>query len=131
MNTTISKTKHIDELHFEHQLWENQIRFYRDELLIYQKRLEEIASKNTAEDVRKKIEHFQNQFILQSEQIDTLMHDIKIHENWISKYAKENPLNIEQEYFADHESTRERMTRFIEIYNELKKEFNSFLLERM
>lgn len=131
MNTIISKTKHIDELHFEHQLWENQIRFYRDELLIYQKRLDEIASKNTAEDVRKKIEHFQNQFILQKEQIDILMHDIKIHENWISKYAKENPFNIEQEHFADHESTRERMTRFVEIYSELKKEFSSFLLEWM
>lgn len=131
MNTTISRTKHIDELHFDHQLWTNQIRFYRDELLIYQKRLEEVASKNTATDVRKKIEHFQNQFILQKEQIDMLRHDTKIHENWIAKYAKENPEGIDQEYFADHENMRRRMVKFIDLYNELKKEFILFLLDRM
>ena len=59
-----TKMKHIDDLHFEHQLWTSEAKFFVDELKIYQKRLGEVASKNSKEDVRKQIEHFQNQFII-------------------------------------------------------------------
>ena len=41
-----TKKRHLDDLHFEHQLWLSEAKFYTDELGIYQKRLEEVASKN-------------------------------------------------------------------------------------
>jgi len=34
-----NKKKHIDELHFEHTLWRNQLRFSKDELKSYQIRI--------------------------------------------------------------------------------------------
>ena len=125
--TTATRTKHIDELHFEHQLWLNEAKFYTDELKIYQKRLEEVASKNNSEDVRKKVEHFQNQFIIQKEQMDTLNHHVNEHEQWLTKYAKENPVAIDKKLFADHTVINDKVESFRKIYTELKNEFNKFV----
>lgn len=127
--TTVTKTKHIDELHFEHQLWLSEVKFYIDELKIYQKRLEKILSKNKSEDFRKKIEHFQNKFIIQKGQLDDLSHHINMHEEWLAKFAKENPVAIDEQLFADHAVIHENMDTFKKIYNELKAEFNKFLIE--
>ena len=125
--TTTSKLKHIDDLHFEHQLWTSEAKFYVDELKIYQKRLAEVASKNTKEDVRKQVEHFQNQFSIQKEQLDILSHRVNEHEEWLAKYATNHPVAIDHKLFPDHESMHEKMDTFRKIYSELKKEFNHFL----
>jgi hypothetical protein len=126
---TITKPMHLDLLHFEHQLWLNDVKFYNDELKIYQKHLEEVAKKNTGKDVMRYIEHFQNQFIIQKEQLDILKHNINEHENWISKYAKENPVAIEHKAFADHSDMREQIISFKKIYTELKTEFKHFVAQ--
>lgn len=126
MTTKTTKTKHLDELHFEHALWTSEAKFYADELKIYQKRLEEIASKNTAQDVREQIEHFQNKFILQKEQLDILNHEVKVHEQWLAQYAKDNPIAIDHKLFADHKTMHEKMDVFHTMYEELKKEFTRF-----
>ena len=127
MSTISKKTKHIDELHFEHQLWTSSAKFYVDELKIYQKRLAEIASKNTNEEVRKQVEHFQNQFIIQKEQIDILNHEVTVHEQWLAKFAKENPVAVDHHLFADHTAMHEKMEAFAKMYTDLKHEFNRFL----
>jgi len=122
-----TKMKHIDDLHFEHQLWTSEAKFYVDELKIYQKRLAEVASKNTSEDVRKQVEHFQNQFIIQKEQLDILSHRVNEHEQWLAQYAKNHPVAIDHKLFPDHDSMHEKMDIFRKIYSELKQEFNKFL----
>lgn len=127
MTTTTSKVKHIDELHFEHQLWISEAKFYVDELKVYQKRLEEIASKNTKEEVRKQVEHFQNQFIIQKEQLDILKHEVNEHEQWLANYAKQHPVAINHELFTDHREMHEQIDVFRKLYGELKQEFRRFL----
>jgi hypothetical protein len=127
MTTTTEKTKHIDDLHFEHQLWSSEAKFYADELKIYQNRLAEVAAKNTKAEVRKQVEHFQNQFIIQKEQLDTLNHEINVHEQWLAKYSAKNPVAIEHKFFADHKTMHEQAEAFRKIYNELKDEFRRFL----
>ena len=129
MEAVSTKKKHIDELHFEHQLWANESKFYTDELKIYRKWLEGIASKNTSIDARKQIERFQNQFIIQKEQLDILNHEINVHEQWLSKIAEENPLTIALELFADHATMYDRMIEFRKIYANLKEELNRFVAE--
>lgn len=131
MNTTKTKNKHIDDLHFEHQLWLSALRFYADELKIYQQRLEEVAFKNTRIEIRAQIEHFQNQFIIQKEQLDILSHQIKVHEQWLAQFAKENPATIDKELFADHKLMNDQIETFHKIYAELKREFKNFLEEWM
>ena len=127
MTTISTKTKHIDDLHFEHQLWRSEANFYADELKIYQKRLAEIASKNTGEEVRKQVEHFQNQFIIQKEQMDILNHEVNVHEQWLAEFAKKHPVAVDHHLFADHTTMHEKMLAFNKMYTELKNEFNRFL----
>ena len=99
--------------------------FFTDELKIYQKNLESLLSKDSSEGFRKEVEHFQNQFLIQNDQLDDLHHHITMHEEWLSKYAKEHPAAFE-ELFADHAKINENVKSFKKIYNELKEEFKSF-----
>lgn len=53
------------------------LEFYEQELEIIQKRLEEIAGDNTGNEVSVNNGHFQNQFLIQNNNIDELKHKIK------------------------------------------------------
>lgn len=118
--------KHIDELHFEHKTWRNQLLFSKDELKSYQKRLEEIASKNTSNDVLIPVEQFQNKFIRQNEVIDELLHDINIHEDDLAEAAKNNPNSIHRQLFDNHDKLESGANSFLTIYQDLKKDYASF-----
>lgn len=126
-----TQRKHIDELHAEHRAWLSDAQFYADELSIFQDRLEEVAAKNTDHAVKVQVEHFQNQFIIQKEQIDLLNHEAKSHEQWLANYAKENPVAVDRHLFADHQATHAKIDAFRKIYADLKTEFNQFLVDRM
>ena len=121
-----NKKKHIDELHFEHSLWRNQLRFSKDELKSYQIRLEEIAKKNTNNEVLALVEQFQNKFIRQNEVIDELLHDINVHEDSLAQAAKNNPDSIHHQLFDNHDKMEGSAKSFLSIYNELKKDYYSF-----
>jgi polyhydroxyalkanoate synthesis regulator phasin len=127
MKTETVKNKHIDDLHFEHELWTSEAKFYADELKIYQKRLEEVASKNNSPEVLKQVEHFQNKFIIQKEQLDILNHEVTVHEQWLAKFAKKNPIAVDHQLFGDHKTMHDRMDSFHTIYAGLKNEFKRFL----
>ncbi len=127
MSITKEKTKHINELHFENILWIKELIFYKEELLIFNERLVEVSGKYTNKDVLAKLEHFQNQFILQNEIADILSHDLKSHEQFLIDSAKESIVAIDRKAFADHPVMREKMNTFIKLYRELRNEYMHFL----
>lgn len=100
-------------------------------MAIFQKRLEEITSKNTDDEMLAKVESFQNRFIREKEVIDTLLHDIKIHEEKLSQHAKDHPVAIEHQYFENHTGLQDRMQRFVELWKELRNEFLPFVAKWM
>lgn len=128
---TAATRKYIGDLHFDHMEWINALKFYKDELAIFEHRLEEIVRRNTKQDVMAELEHFQNQFIREKEVIDELRHDIKQHENLLEKEAKDHPVAIEHRYFTDHTELRDRFETFERLYRELKQEFQRWLAQRM
>lgn len=123
--------KHIDELHFDHRLWVNELKFYRDELKIYNHRLEDLAKANSVVEVTARIEQFQNQIIRQNEVIDELLHKINGHEHQLAKQAIEHPIAIDHVLFADHTSLREEVERNNQLYTEFKSEFVRFVADRL
>ncbi len=133
MSTATKQHTHVrlSDLHFEHTTWLNALAFYKDEIGIFERRLEEIASRNTAAEVMAQLEHFQNQYIREREVIDELRHDIKAHENTLEQEAREHPVAIEHRYFTDHSSLRERMVTFEKLYRELKDEFHRWVAQWM
>ncbi len=89
-------TKHVylTDLHVNFKLWENEVVFFQQEIGIYEGYLSEVASKWTDKEVLSELEHFQNQFIIQKNQADILAHDIKIFQENMANYAKDNQTAI-------------------------------------
>lgn len=126
--STQEKTIYLTDLHFEHEQWVKELDFFKQEVNVFENRLAEVSSRNTATEVRQQLESFQNQFIRQKEVIDELKHKIKGHETELSNYAKDNPVAIDRVHFDDHSGLREEMNTFRTIFNELKDNFYKFVV---
>lgn len=122
---------YIADLHFDHKEWVNALKFYKEELGIFENRLEDIVRRNNKNEVMAELEHFQNKFIREKEVIDELRHDIKAQENLLEKEAREHPVAIEHRYFTDHTELRDRFQTFEKLYRELKSEFHHWLAKRL
>ncbi len=123
--------KTIYQLHEEHKTWLNKLLFYKDELKIMADRITEVAEKNTSNEVRSLADHFNNQLIIQKEQIDILNHDIKSHELYLEAAALDNPNGIDKEKFSDHKKHRESIAIFEKLFKNLREESIDFLSKWM
>ena len=124
------KTK-IYMQHEDHNEWLNKLSFYKDELKIMQEKLEEISSKNTGTDVRKSIEHFQNQFIIQSSNSEDIREHIQLDEKKIAENIKQNPVASDHRETEDHAAERVMLESFESNFNLLRQEFKAFLADKM
>lgn len=122
-----NKAVYMDDLHFEHKHWLSQLEFQVDELKIFTHRIEEVVVRWTDKDVLARLEQFQNKFIVHKEVLDTLFHDINLHEQELVKFAKDHPVAVNHVHFKDHGKLRDYVEMQIKLFNELKKEFMRFL----
>jgi hypothetical protein len=120
----------MPELHQLHREWANKLNFYRDDVKSLEKRVEEIASKNTATEILAMIEHFQNQIKIQRNEMDILMHDIKIEEEELQKNISDNPTAWDHRKAA-HTTINERMVTFEKLFAELRRELIGFAAKYM
>ncbi len=125
------KTEKVYTQHEENKQWMNSLLFYRDEIKIMNGRIGEIASKNTSKEVLAQIEHFQNQLLIQSNQLDRLKHSINLDNDIINNEIKKNSTAIDHRSIADHAAIREDMADFENIFKSLKGELNTFLSKWM
>jgi hypothetical protein len=107
------------------------MKFYYDEVCIFENRLEELVQRNTKIEVTSQIEHFQNQFIRQKEVSQQLVSKCGDHDKFLANQAKEHPIAIDHVLFADHTKLRDEVETFEKIYKELKSEFIDFLRKWM
>lgn len=101
-----------------HVIWQRGLSFYRDELEIMSHQLAKIASRDTSVEFCKQVEHFQNQMIVQRNNIDELRHEVNLY---IEQLGKEIPLEYQQ---AD---LHEKYQAFERVMNLLRHEFAEFL----
>lgn len=125
--TVKTARKHMGDLHFEHTMWTNALTFYKEELIIFTHRLEEVLARNTKPEATADGEKFQNQIIRQGEVIDTLLHEINAHENGLVKFAKEHPVAIDHRYFDDHTELHDKMDTFNKLWTEFRADYLRFL----
>ncbi|MEP2238069.1 MAG: hypothetical protein ABJI22_06885 [Maribacter sp.] len=123
MKATINNS----DLHFEHKQWESELAFWNDELKTFNDRLGELAARWTDKDVLKKLEHYQNEFILHGNVIEDLQESIEKHELNIANH--ESSLDIPMT--KTHLDVRNKMEAERQIYIDLKKEFFKFLSKYM
>jgi hypothetical protein len=109
----------------------SELKFWEQEIMSFNKRLEEVVKRYTSNDIRARIEHFQNQFLLHNDVIDHLKKDVKKHEKLIAHEAEEKPVAIDHVHFEDHTQMRDRMDIQRKIYADLKNEYFHFLAKTM
>ena len=120
-----------DDLHFEHRRWQAELLFWQDELKSFKSRLEELANRWTDEKVLAQLEHFQNQFVRHGEVIDSLEHEINVHETDLAEHSEKREEVLDRKLTEIHLEFRERMEIQRKIYAELKEEFFRFLSKYM
>ncbi len=114
-------------LHIICQDWARKLQFYKEEIPFLKKRLEEIASKNTSEDVLKQVEHFENEFIIMNNNLDELLHDVNLKQDALMKGAMEKP-NFINVKMVEVDGDLEALIDFTELeFSKTKKDYYRFL----
>jgi hypothetical protein len=127
MNAMENKKLLIEDLHFEHRVWGNALTFYKQEIELYEKRLEELVLKYDDQQMLSNLEHFQNQFIRHKEVVHNLLHEIHRHEAILANFAENNKAdNLHHTHFEYHEHISDQMKTFKKLYSEMKEEFWKF-----
>jgi CBS-domain-containing membrane protein len=112
--------------HSENMEWANKLKFYKEELEVLKTRLAEITSKNNNQEVLKEVEHFQNQFIIQRNNIDTIAHEVKMNEEKLMAEIKSNPVAADHRKVEYHTKEKDMVNSFEKNMNEIRSEFNRF-----
>ena len=106
--------------------WNGNIDFYLADLDILKQRLLEVASQNTKPAIMESIEHFQNQFIVQKENLQTLKHNINAHkEKLVEEITAHNRIYNNDLVDTQHH-LREAIQLSEKIFLELKHSFYRF-----
>ncbi|TAH18035.1 MAG: hypothetical protein EAZ08_12605 [Cytophagales bacterium] len=126
-----SKGEYISEQHQENKQWAANLAFYKDELQVLRNRLGEISAKNSATEIKMQVSHFENQCIINAEQIDELSHAVKESEAKILKSVEMNPVATDHRKIEDHSELREKVATFEEMFKTLRTEANEFFAKVM
>lgn len=122
---------HISNVSAEHSSWLRGLDFYKDELSIQRHRLAEISQKNTASEIKSQVEHYQNQFIVQEQALDQLKSDIGKHVQHMESDVDTHAQHLSNSTLAEHDKMRDRFVMFEKLFNEMRHEYNRFLVKTM
>lgn len=119
------------DLHFEHENWQREINFWEDELKSFHKRLEELVSRWTDKSVLAEIEKFENKFMIQEKEFDSLKDQIAMHEKNMAAHYEKNEDVLNKMFVNQHLDFRKVLETERNLYNDLKKDFFRFLTKYM
>ena len=129
--TYMKKQEKIYTQHAEHNEWLSKLKFYEDEISILKNRLGEIVSKNNQKEVLALVEHFQNQLIVQQNNIDEISHTIKVDEDALENEVIKNPVAVDHRHVEYHSGEKEAVESFEKNFNDLRSEFKTFAAKWM
>lgn len=121
----------LEYFHADHLRWRNELAFARQELTIFNHRLEEVVTKTRDQETLAEVEHFQNQFIRENEVVDELLHNIGLAEQMVATLAQAAKSTIDQFDMTKHLSLANDMAMFSRLYADLRFSFNKFLMRRL
>lgn len=122
---------HVSRISNEHSDWNRSILFYKDELIILDNRLSEVSRKYTNENVKSQVEHFQNQFIIQKNNLDGLKLKIKDHEKHMSDDTLSHAQHLTDQTILEHSQLHDQFITQEKIIIDLKTDFYRFLSHYM
>jgi hypothetical protein len=117
----------LSHLHLLCEDWQRELHFFKDELSVFKNRLNEVASKNTHQEVLIQVEHFENKFRIMSNNIDELLHDVQLKAGVISQQSVAQPKYIHVKMMEVDVNIQDLMEYTSKDFYETKHEFYKFL----
>ncbi|MDR3679952.1 MAG: hypothetical protein P4L41_08295 [Flavipsychrobacter sp.] len=115
---------HFDNKHGE---WLSALGFYTEEIDLLKKRLTEIAGKNSAQDVLKEVEHYENQLTVQSDNIQALRHDIHANDVAVRSQLEDSKEGyVDKQLYKTHQELIDRFSSEEKVFKEVREEFMQF-----
>ncbi len=111
----------------DHSFWRKGLEFYADDIQIMETRLAEVASKNNSFEARQGVEHFQNQFIIQRNNMDELNHEINLYVQKLGDDSQKHQGRVEVSMITEHDTLQKKYEVFEKIMNGIRHEFNDYL----
>ena len=127
----MNKQAPIYQQHEENREFTSKLDFYKDEIKILEKRLGELASKNSKSDIRGELEKYQNQLIVQRNNIDEITHKVKINEDALEREIEKNPVAVDHRHVPNHAAEKELVSGFEKNFNSLRADLNGFISKWM
>ena len=121
----------IAKLHNMCEDWKRELLFFKDELPVLRKRLDEIVSKNTAQDVLQEVEHFENKFKILGTHVDELLHDLTIKTDEINAQVATQSKYINVKMFDADAHLEDLMLTTSKDFHETKNSYYKFLAKVM
>jgi hypothetical protein len=103
------------------------IDFYKQELKYLQKRLADIVSENTNQDILAQAEQFQNLFIITRDSLDELAQINKSKLDAIERIIKKKPGHVDEKTITESSKFSQSMHNTEKNFAALKLRFNKFL----
>ena len=120
--------RHITSLHGDAL---RALEFYTQESTILQERLDEITAGNTAVEVLKEVDHFQDELIIHRKCIDELQREIRKNLKEIEAQVSSDAGFVESHEIERNTDLYERYVTEEKLFNELRHEFNRFAAKWM
>lgn len=127
----MSTSESIYKQHEENTEWTGKLNFYKDEISILKGRLEEIVAKNTKNEALAELERFQNQLIIQRNNIDEIAHLVKLNEESLIEEIKSNPVAVDHRKVEYHAKEKDLVDTFEKNFNELREDMKDFFAKWM
>jgi len=127
MKTTTMSFTNISHIGNKHNEWIGGLDFYKDDIHIMEQRLSELTTHKLDMGAKQNMEHFQNQFIVQRNNIDELKHKINEHLKNLGREAGVHAGHINLDTVKEHDMLNEEYAMLEKVMNELRHDFNNYL----
>ncbi|MFM2139681.1 MAG: hypothetical protein RJA57_1988 [Bacteroidota bacterium] len=117
----------ISNLDSDLLFWDKGLDFYKDELVVFEKRLEEVCQRNNSQDARSGVEHFQNQFLIQRKNIQDIKHHVKQYKSHIGSDVIDHVGRINEDLVEEGQGIKDQYQGLERIMSGLRHDFNQFL----
>ncbi len=122
-----TKIVYLSDLKFNLSIWKQELKFHETEMERFEKKLEEIASRNLGVKAMAPLEGYQNRIIREKEVIGELRQRIRRKRKIIE--ATELNGEIDERLRHQHSSLRDDMKTYIKLHYELKEELMDYLIK--
>jgi len=121
-----TKLVYLSDLEFNLKVWKEELRFHRDEMNKFEKKLENIASRNLGNEAMAPLEGFQNKIIREKEVIGRMLQRIRMKRKIIQ--TADMGEELDGRLRNQQTSMRDDMKTYIKLHYELKEDLMDYFL---